>query len=865
MVIETKKRFRFEEVAEMPLPRFPDAEPIEYRKPTVKEVGKQIFKAPIGLGKNIAELYPDVKYARTEVERLRAKGGEYVNIADKMEDLIGQYPTKSKVIGNAIGTAMWLAPAPLAKTLKSAPLLRSFVSGGFFGASYGFADALAEGKTIEQSLVRGIKGGVIGAPLGAISGVVLQHGLKIPKNLAGWVKDKTPEGIKGAINTILSPTMNRIKALGKQGEIIVEKFQKAGIEAKIKMADATAKMGRVGLVQLKKLFPWQKTTPVLSAEQAWRGENSVLDVLMGTASSKVASKEVRAAAKVARKILDEVRESADDVGVLIGRRQNYVSHLVPSADKMALSRVEERALSTAKTVAEREAIYLQSHLKESVRRDVIENAVHKLKKFKTIEEAGGVLNSWSYFVQGGGRIDKKIKPMIEYFIKTGQATSVGQAQSLALKQFVERDLSKLPKFGPLEYPRLLDFPFWDPDPRRFLPTYTFGAIARIETAGQFGVGGQVMADLLKELKVSGGLNTYKLANKLVRTVTGQIERSPVNTKASFFLRSLQVPKLAYAQIVNLGQSLNTLLASDLGSLSYGLQSAFKNKGIQNALESGAILNSVINQQLSYMGGTNFANNLLKYTGFTWTEMFNRTVAANAGMKYAEITLNKLKRNPTNKVLMWRLQELGINPVEALKKGSLIKGDLLKAGNLFTAKTQFLSEPLNLPAWASSPEGKIVFQFKNYAYNQALLVKDQLFNKSIPLSRKFRTLAILGIAFPMTGEVLGDVRSLITGAKRPTKAWDRYWSNIAMAGTFGLALDFWESAKYRSVASSIGGPTIGSIADLSAGFVASIEKGEVTTGFQKSALRQFGLSPISNRLFPTRRKNMGEALDFWDNL
>lgn len=867
MPIETPKKFRFEEVAEMPLPRFADAEPLEYRKPTLEEIGKGIFKAPIGLGENIAELYSDVKYARANTERLRKKGGEWAKIADQAELIMGQYPTRAKVIGNALGTALWIAPMPLAQSLKAAPALSAFVRGGMYGTAFGFADALAEGKSLEKAIVKGIKGGVIGAPMGLATHGILHYGLKIPKNLAGWVKDKTPETIKKGVESVLSPTMNRIRALGKEGAIIVERFKKAGLEAKLKMADATMKMGKVGLVKLKRLFPWQETSPLLTTEQAWRGENSVLDVLMGRAAPAGATAEVRAAANVGRKILNEIAESADDVGVLVGRRQDYVTHMVPSADRIVLSRAEERALAAAKTIGEREAVYLQSHLKESIRRDVIENAVNKLKAFKSVEGAGRILNSWAHFVQGGGRVDKKIQPMIEYFIRSGQAKSFQQAQSLALKQFVERPLSKLPAYGPLEYPRLLNFPFWDPDPRRFLPTYSLGAIARIETAGQFGVKGEVMADLLKKIKTSKGLQTYELANKLVKTVTGQVEKTPVATKASFFLRTLQAPKLAYAQIVNLGQSLNTLLASDVGCLSYGLQSAFKNKGIQNALESGAILNSVIKQQLSYMGGTNFANNLLKHTGFTWTEMFNRVVASNAGMKYAEITLEKLKKNPENAILRWRLEELGVNPNTVLERGSLVKNELLKAGNIFTTKTQFLSEPLYLPAWASSPEGKVVFQFKNYAYNQALFMKNHLATQwsQRNYAGVVRTLGILGLVFPMTGEVLGDIRSIITGAKRPTKAWDRYWSNIAMAGTFGLALDFWESARYRRLASSFGGPTLGSVAELGEGFVASIEKGEVTAGFQKSALRQFGLSPISNRLFPTRRKNMGEVLDFWDNL
>jgi len=247
-------------------------------------------------------------------------------------------------------------------------------------------------------------------------------------------------------------------------------------------------------------------------------------------------------------------------------------------------------------------------------------------------------------------------------------------------------------------------------------------------------------------------------------------------------------------------------------------------------------------------------------------MFNRTVAANAGMKYAERTFNKLKKNPTNKFLRWRLEELGVNPETALAKGSLIEKELLTAGNIMSKESQFLSEPLHLPAWASSPEGKVFFQFKNFAYNQAKLVKNQMFNKKIPLRRKMRTLAILALAFPMTGEVLGDVRAFITGTKRPTGAWDRYWGNIAEAGTFGLAFDFWESGKYGQTAKGFLGPTGGTIADLVDGFVQSVEKGEPTQGFIKTMIAQPGVTrPIKNFLYPSKNKDLGEVLEFWDNL
>lgn len=866
-----KKIYRFQEIAELPVPRVKMAEPLELEEPEKdpwwQKLGRTIFSSPIGLGESVAELFPELKETRAMIEEYRAKGGEWVEIADDMEKKIGQKPTATQVTGQALGTALWATPAKTIKLLKKAPALASFVAGGMYGGGFAVTDAMAEGKKLEEIATAGIMGSMIGAPLGMAGYGVVKFGLKIPGKTAKVFNIRMPEVIKLAIY----PIETRLKELGTAGSIIVERFRKASSSAQAKTGELMLKMNEARLVDLPRLFPrlfsGKKKEVLLNRNELWRGDNSVLDVLRGRTRLKATTPRVQDGAKFGRKLFDEIADAAEDSNVLIGRRKNYFTQLTPEHKTAALSKKESERLVMAKTKEAKEAVHLQLHKKESLRRDVLENVVYKERKFKTIEGAASVFDSWIEFVKTGGRITEKTKPFIAYLIKTGQAKNVREAQAKALRDFIHRPLPRLPRYGPLEYRRELDFPFWDPNPSRVLPVYATEAITRIDMAMAFGPKGERMTMLLKDIRKEMGLDVYKRADSLVREIMEQVERAPIREQASLVMRAIQIPKLAFAQILNIGQNTNTLLATDLGSFAYGLQSAFKDKGIRDALRSGAILHSVMNQQLAYIGGgSQFASKALKYAGFTWTELFNRTVASNAGTRYAKITFAKLQKSPANQVLGARLKELKIDSVAALKRGKITEDELLRAGNIMSEMTQFTSIPIALPQWTSSPEGKVLFQFKNFAYHQAKFVKRQLMDPNIPLSRKIRTLFILSTLFPMQGEVLGNVRALITGVKRPTKAWDRYWSNVAMAGTWGLWIDIVESAKWRRFAEMLAGPTISSVSSLVEEFVASIEKGEPTQGFIKSTLAQTGiLRPIGNYLYPSRRKNMGDVFEFWEDL
>jgi len=860
--IKSKTKWRFQEVARNPLPNFAEAEPFPLESVERAPLWKSIFSGPLNLGADINELFPETQEVRTQIDEFRKKGGESAKVADRMELMIGKKPTTAQVMGHSLETALWVAPVPLFKGVKAIPALAAIMRGGVYGAAFAGAGAMGEGKKLEEVASRAITGGIIGAPFGLATHGLFKVGLKIPqKMVSSFKKSET-------IQRLVYPVISRLKTFGKAGRTIAERFHQSGVDAKRKMGVAMLQLNEAGLVEVPRLFPWQKKAALLSTDLAWKGKNSLLDTLVGKSPVRQATPAVQEAFRVSRKVLNEIISSADDAAVAVGKRQNYFTHFNPSPEKVILSKAEKVALKQAKTIAEREAIYLQSNLKESIRRDILENAVFKQGAFRNVEEGGRILESWAQYVQGGKRvIDKQVRPFLDYVVKKGQAKNLAQAEAKAFKDFIRRPLPRLPKYGPLEYSREIDLPFWDPDPRRVLPTYTIGAITRIEAVQSFGPRNETLNQLIRKVGTTKGVEAAREVDKLVRTITGQIRYAPASEKISMTLRAIQTPKLAFAQILNIGQNINVLLNSDLGALSYGLQSAFTNKGIQKALKSGAILQSVLQRELSYAGGgLDFANKVLKYSGFTWTELFNRTVSANAGMRYAEKTFEKLKKNPTNQFLRWRLKEMQISPAQALKRGTLIEAELLRAGNMMSMTTQFVSQPLYLPAWASSPEGKVIFQFKNFAYNQARFVKNQLFNPHIPLARKARTLLILSMVYPMSGEVLGDVRAMVTGVKRPTNAWDRYWSNIATAGTFGLALDVWESARFGGIAETIGGPTLGTVAEVTENFVRSVEKGEPTTGFIKSLFRQTGvLRPVGNYLYPTKRKNMGSVLEFWEDL
>jgi len=583
----------------------------------------------------------------------------------------------------------------------------------------------------------------------------------------------------------------------------------------------------------------------------------------------VVSERVQKAAIVARDIYDTYGGLGEEEGVLVGKRENYMNHIIPTPSRVISSQATLDRLATAKNVAEREAILLSDKYK----RPYLLNAVQKLKRFASVSDANEVLESWGQWVLDGGRYSKRSEKFISWLMNSEKVSTLQEAQVLTKGAFSDLVKPALePVSGFLERHRDIDFPFFNPDPRVALPAYIIDVSGRLAYLKHFGKGG--MATLLKDIETTQGAQQMGKAELYVRNILNTTKKSALygeEKAVSAFLKGIQTPKLSFSAITNLGQNLNSLLSSDMRSLGYGLKVAFTDKGFQEAMKSGAVLQSVMHKVLGYSGGgTRFADAILKYSGFSWSEMFNRIVASNAGGHYFEEQAKLLAKFPNNPILRARIEELG-GDVEAIiaRSGKLLEEERLRAMNIFSAKTQFLNDAASLPQFMSSPWGQVLFQFKNYAYNQTRFVMKELGTQwsQKNYGRLVRDLAVLGLVFPVYGEVASDIRATLTGAKRPKTFLARYFNSLANAGTFGLAFDLWSSASFGRLSELALGPSVGTATGFLENFAKSIQQESITPEL-RFVLNQTGFGRIiSGYAIPpkTKRKGYGNWWEFYDDL
>jgi len=488
-------------------------------------------------------------------------------------------------------------------------------------------------------------------------------------------------------------------------------------------------------------------------------------------------------------------------------------------------------------------------------------------EFKSELEAAKALDGYIEFVRKEGVGISKENGWIQYMLSSGQAESEAEAKRLMMQVFKEQSMVKLG--GSLEHARIVNNPFYNPFPDEVAPLYVMDSLTRLENIEQFGVkytGESAklpkLSRAITEIRLSKGRKVAENFDKFLNIAMNRINTASQEAKLSFYLRTTQVPKLSFAQIVNSGQSiLNPLLKSDSRSTFIGLWKALGDKGIKFSLESGATIQSVFNEMArATAAGGNFGDKFLKVTGFIWTEKFNRTVAANVGKEWVLRNFERLLKNPANMTYKFRLQELGVNVEKALARGSLTQNDILKAAQLFAEKTQFRSRPLDLPYWASSNAGKLFWQFKNFTYQQTRFLYDNLIGevKRGNYGRAARNVLVLGTIFPMAGEVLQDVRSLITQSRRPTGALERYWSDITGSGAMGMISDWVDASRFDQAERFVLPPVFSSLTQL-------INSANNPEKFLTELAKQTGVfTPIAN-VMREKQKGRESTLESIQNL
>ncbi len=659
-----------------------------------------------------------------------------------------------------------------------------------------------------------------------------------------------PSAFRAALD-FLRPAESRIADQGEAGAKLSKLLGKAQDEGEVAAGKRIVALRDSGLLELSKQDQANlvdvlegRADPASDAvKKAFEGIRGVTDEIAGEAEkSHVRVKEKRTAmpgedlpegAKLTGKQQDMLAAGKKVPYAYIRpfrRRDNFYPHVIPSTE----------ALKSG-----------------AIRQDVIDNLV-RLDVRPGAESAARFLEEYRAFVDKGGRSESLEK----FLVDSGQAKSRGEAFML-LTRFRKRHIRRQ---GSLEYSRQVDLPFYDPNPGRVLPPFVHSASLRLAQIQEFGQANEMVNHLVRQISEAGAhpKKVAKVRLMVDRALRMVEEPDADSAKLSRTLRMLQGFKLGLSAIPNVSQgALNSLLASDLRSTLAGAKGLMSKEGRRFAMQSGASLEGVVNEMVNYAGGENAAlSKFLKGVGFTATEQANRIFAANAGVTYARRMLDRLKANPQDGRALKVLDELGLDTETLLKKGKIGGDDALMAAKKFSDLTQFRADAKDLPLFASTPTGKVFFQFKQYIYGQTRLLHREVVEEFSAgrFGRGTRALLVLGVVFPMAGEVIQDLRSMITGKKRDSDALKRYFDDMAATGALGVLQDAVSAAAYGRLAEWIVGPTGGEAIETFENAVRDAKADRPLSEWRKLALAKQAfrriplLGPVMvNRIFGKQKK------------
>lgn len=416
------------------------------------------------------------------------------------------------------------------------------------------------------------------------------------------------------------------------------------------------------------------------------------------------------------------------------------------------------------------------------------------------------------------KADKRV--IAEDMVINGKAETVAEAL-----QDLERQVGSLPRgaerrYGNLELPRETNLPY-NKSPNALF-NYVENAYGRIADAKYFSKNDQTLYELARAAGTQGGD-----ANQITKYLDQILGKNQSQSKLTRTLTSLQtVTKLnPVTSAVNLTQNLSTWLRTDTGTMAKTMKNIVLNpKGAwANAMKVGEISPDMAKQLEDLAGTGNVAGKWIKLIGMQGTEKFNRVVAVNAGMEYGQ----KLARQAAqgSGAALRELERLGIKPNQ-IKNGILSDDALQTIGREVSKTTQFATGAGELPYFWRTNVGKVVTQFKSFAYKQTGFMKDE-FKRGVKETSKgnlkplINGLTVFGISAPLAGEIVNQWKALIKNKSREDtdSLTERYFSNIAAASSFGL-LDSTSSlfGEYGTsgVVGTIGGVTASDALKLGTG-------------------------------------------------
>lgn len=419
-----------------------------------------------------------------------------------------------------------------------------------------------------------------------------------------------------------------------------------------------------------------------------------------------------------------------------------------------------------------------------------------------VEEAAGKMLSTA-----AGNVSKNIDDLI---VKDSRNAAVRDELHAVLGNDFLKDGLPFTKRTPMGF---MDF---EP-PKGFTPEPPSGMSAEELFPGVFKAIGESGADdTRKDIMIRAARDMLGYDNAM-----SPFDRATAELADKVLLPFETVTKLGLSAVSQGSQVLTGVVRTEFRDSFKNTIAAFKDPDAQMfALESGAILSNVVRDAASTLfgGASQGTQKFLNLVGFTKMDMNARVFGAIQGAGFAEHQSDKLYKaftafnksgvkSPEIAKIEQRLLAIGIDPRDVIAQGGRLTTDQkLLAANSVSFDVNFWGDSLSLPAFFKTPQGRVITQFKSFAYQQSRFIKKNVIDPWVKYGDAGPALRF-ALLIPLGGEAIADIKSILRNKPRTDDQAVRLLENIAQAGGFGLVADAYLQASrgMSSLASFAIGP------------------------------------------------------------
>jgi hypothetical protein len=339
---------------------------------------------------------------------------------------------------------------------------------------------------------------------------------------------------------------------------------------------------------------------------------------------------------------------------------------------------------------------------------------------------------------------------INHLVDKGLAKDQGEAVSL-LNSLRNTPSDNGRPFGQLELPRQTDLPLYEKT-KESLQHYLIGSARRVSEARTFGPQDEIAHRLVARTAQEGF--DAETAKRAFDIAVGNARYDQTAMQISRGIRTfLGVTKLGTAAISNLGQTTNTAAVAGVKNTLGGYLKYFSNPADRAFVQETAVAAEHV--IASIREGAGFLNKITA-PGMTTIERINRGVSAIAGRDWAEGLATRAANGDPRALSVLRTKLKVEGPIGA----KLTEEQAIQAARSVSDITQFRVSSRDLPLFADSPQGRLIAQFRAFAYKQTAFMKDEIIKplgegNALPLMR----FLIVGIP---VGAAIAEAKNKITG-------------------------------------------------------------------------------------------------------